>query len=474
MDLTQLYGPGFAGYLAGKDAVRQRDVQGLKGLGMLGNMQRQQEQNELLKRQVQMADLKLQKETQLQKMLMSLIPGQGGAPAASAEAPGASFMDTTPVPMGEGTPPQPAPAPSAPAAQSGGLSSLLRDPNFLATAQLAGLNLAPIARVSMDQYRHANPSAYERAQIENFQRQREFEEKRLTGDQAAAAPIPVRYNGKEYQIDPNQLRTWRADPRNSLRSVQDFVGDMLSGRWPPSGNQPPQEAPTPSMGMPDQPAPANAPQIGAQQPASGAPAFSPPAAVPSKVDLQRQMAIEKKNRELLDGLRSMGVESASKLSNFDAMDQLLDKLGNSTGPAWPLVQSMGNVIRTFAPEAWPKMNEKIGAAEAYATIANPLTLALRQSVSSMLNEKGGGTGMPGAMSDADRDFLQSSLPRLTNSPQGNKLALRMLKAIERRKVEISQMADAYAKDHGGQLDENWPMVLRQFMAKRPMFAGVQF
>lgn len=80
MDLSQLYGPGFAGYLHGKDSVRQRDIQGLQGLGMLSNMQRQQEQ-------IKIAQLSAQKQARMQDLQAQVLQGlMGGGASPAAQA----------------------------------------------------------------------------------------------------------------------------------------------------------------------------------------------------------------------------------------------------------------------------------------------------------------------------------------------------------------------------------------------------
>lgn len=93
MDLSQLYGPGFAGYLHGVDSVRQRDIQGLKGLGMLSNMQHQQEQNKLLSEQIKIAQLNAQKSARMQDLQARALEqvlggGQASAPQGAQQGQG--------------------------------------------------------------------------------------------------------------------------------------------------------------------------------------------------------------------------------------------------------------------------------------------------------------------------------------------------------------------------------------------------
>jgi hypothetical protein len=51
--------------------------------------------------------------------------------------------------------------------------------------------------------------------------------------------------------------------------------------------------------------------------------------------------------------------------------------------------------------------------------------------------------MPGAMSDSDRSFLVSMVPRLTTTPEGQKLIIEARIAQERRSVEVAKLAREY-------------------------------
>jgi hypothetical protein len=57
MDLSQLYGPGYAGYLQGMQSSQDRNMRALQGMGMLSGMQRQQEES---LRAAQMAPLQME------------------------------------------------------------------------------------------------------------------------------------------------------------------------------------------------------------------------------------------------------------------------------------------------------------------------------------------------------------------------------------------------------------------------------
>jgi hypothetical protein len=84
MDLTQMFGPGYAGYLYGRQNRRQNMISGLEGLGMLSNMQRQEQQMELLQQDLVLKKLAEERERRKLAFGLGLLSG-GGAPSAAAE-----------------------------------------------------------------------------------------------------------------------------------------------------------------------------------------------------------------------------------------------------------------------------------------------------------------------------------------------------------------------------------------------------
>ncbi len=84
--------------------------------------------------------------------------------------------------------------------------------------------------------------------------------------------------------------------------------------------------------------------------------------------------------------------------------------------------------------------ETLGAAELLTSIQNRMALLMRNP--------DGGMGMPGALSDADRNFLVASQPGIDKSPAGNRLMVEILKRIEQRKIQIAEMAADWVGSNG--------------------------
>lgn len=106
---------------------------------------------------------------------------------------------------------------------------------------------------------------------------------------------------------------------------------------------------------------------------------------------------------------------------------------------------------------------KDGAANADAirSIANQIALQLRNPA--------GGAGMPGALSDKDREFLQSMVAGLTGTPAGNKLIIDYGKRVAQRSIEVENLRQRYVQ-RNGRLDEGFFRELAQWSEQNPLFS----
>lgn len=104
--------------------------------------------------------------------------------------------------------------------------------------------------------------------------------------------------------------------------------------------------------------------------------------------------------------------------------------------------------------------EGLGPAEAVNAISNQFALELRNP--------SGGAGMPGALSDKDRVFLQSITPGLERTPEGNKLIIDYMKRLAKRDVEIEGLRRDYIKQNK-RLDDGFYEKLSEFSEKNPLF-----
>jgi hypothetical protein len=79
--------------------------------------------------------------------------------------------------------------------------------------------------------------------------------------------------------------------------------------------------------------------------------------------------------------------------------------------------------------------EKLAPAQAFNALANQMTLQARSTAN--------GTGMPGAMSDADREFLRQMVPGLEKQKGTNRALLDIMRRLAEREQAIATIKVNY-------------------------------
>ena len=103
-----------------------------------------------------------------------------------------------------------------------------------------------------------------------------------------------------------------------------------------------------------------------------------------------------------------------------------------------------------------------GSEDAIRSITNRFALELRNP--------SGGAGMPGAMSDSDRNFLASIPPSLANTKEGRALIAMTMRAVNNRDIQIAQLAQEYQEQNQGRLDIKFQKNLRDWSNKNPLMS----
>ncbi|OLP60334.1 hypothetical protein BJF93_15365 [Xaviernesmea oryzae] len=73
-----------------------------------------------------------------------------------------------------------------------------------------------------------------------------------------------------------------------------------------------------------------------------------------------------------------------------------------------------------------------------------------------------GANMPGAMSDADREFLKTMSVSLQNSPQANRLLAQYYLAAQQRAIDLNELRTTYIQQHG-RIDEGFRTVMSDYL-----------
>ena len=115
--------------------------------------------------------------------------------------------------------------------------------------------------------------------------------------------------------------------------------------------------------------------------------------------------------------------------------------------------------RRVAAALFPNVNmEGVPEAEAFRTLSNKMALSMRSTAN--------GEGMPGAMSDADRTFLLQSVPRLQNTPAGNRLIVNSMRDTAQYRAAANTEAARYI--HERRSNQGLSEHMARWMQQNPM------
>jgi hypothetical protein len=184
----------------------------------------------------------------------------------------------------------------------------------------------------------------------------------------------------------------------------------------------------------------------------------PSVSVTTKQEGEESKAVGKYFGEQYADIQKAGLGASGKINRVQRLNQLLD--GVSTGKFTPLGVELASAAQSLGFNIDPKLGNK-QAAEA---LSNEMALELRNP--------SGGAGMPGAMSDSDREFLKKIVPGIEKTPEGRKLISESMMALAKRDQQVAKLARDYRKKHGT-LDEGFYDELLNFSQENPLFTGAE-
>lgn len=149
-----------------------------------------------------------------------------------------------------------------------------------------------------------------------------------------------------------------------------------------------------------------------------------------------------------------GLSATSKINKYNRLNQLLE--GVNTGKLTPLGVEVASAAQSLGFSIDPNLSNK-QAAEA---LSNEMALELRNP--------SGGAGMPGAMSDQDRAYLQNMVPGLSKTPEGRKMMTETATQLAKRDQDVARLARAYRAKRGT-IDEGFYEELQRFAETNPLF-----
>lgn len=188
---------------------------------------------------------------------------------------------------------------------------------------------------------------------------------------------------------------------------------------------------------------------------------SQPAAIVNmpKQEGEFQKAVGKEFGDIYTGAIKSEFAAPRTIANYDRLGNLLSQV--NTGKFRGTITDMKAAAKSLGIDLTAMgIPDDVAPAQATKQISNMLALELRNPA--------GGAGMPGAMSDKDREFLQQSIPSIENDPGAIGKMIEYRKALAKRDQEVGKMARAY-RARTGRFDEGFFDELRDFSEKNPLF-----
>jgi hypothetical protein len=171
-------------------------------------------------------------------------------------------------------------------------------------------------------------------------------------------------------------------------------------------------------------------------------------------------AVGKEMGEQYAGLLKADMNAPVNIGKYQRLGQLLSsvntgKFKGTTTDLKAAAKSLGFDLTALG------IADDVAPAQAARSLTNQLALEARNPA--------GGAGMPGALSDKDREFLVQSIPGLENDPASIPTMIDYRVRLEKRSQQVAKMARAYRKKNGGKFDEGFFDELQEWSEKNPLF-----
>jgi hypothetical protein len=157
-------------------------------------------------------------------------------------------------------------------------------------------------------------------------------------------------------------------------------------------------------------------------------------------------------------LADQGQKAGTMNRQLAELERLYQDPNIAKGGAAESISGMKNLAESFGVDV-----KGLGGEQAVSAITNKMALDLRST--------GEGGGMPGAMSDSDRNFLANMTPNLSKSPEGRKLIIETNRKMVQRQIELAKMATAYEQKNG-QIDVGFQKEMQDYSSANPLFNGM--
>jgi len=170
---------------------------------------------------------------------------------------------------------------------------------------------------------------------------------------------------------------------------------------------------------------------------------------------EQQKDVAKNYATIYNNLQNASMSNPAKISKVQRIGELL------AGFEGGKMSKTSMSIAQAANSAGIKIDPRLPAKEAAEALSGEVALELRSTAN--------GNGMPGAMSDADREFLKGMTPNLALTSEGRKQIIESKVKVMERENKVAEMARQYRKKYGG-LNEDFFTQLQGWSERNPIFA----
>lgn len=161
-------------------------------------------------------------------------------------------------------------------------------------------------------------------------------------------------------------------------------------------------------------------------------------------------------------MQGSGLQARTGMAQTNRLGQLLDQVNtgrftSSTQEIKQMAKGLGVNLEALG------VKDDTAPAQAAQALTGQLALALRNPSQ--------GAGMPGAMSDADRQFLTKMVPGLETTPEGRKLMVEYSTKMYQRQIEMAKIANDFMRSGEAKKDPNaLYQKLQDYADKNPLFS----
>lgn len=361
----------------------------------------------------------------------------GGVSSMSADALGAPWAARPPQPQG--------------ATPAGGAGYQPIPLDRLARAAVGGVNIDPFLKLN-EQARPKGENIRGVGLVNPYNGQ-------------TIAPFPyITESGRGAMSVPNGRGGFRIDvPEGSVYAYSNFqnADEAAKARFDPVTLQPTSPTQSPRIvsraSLFSGPAAPGAPAGAGGQ--GGIPSgMSPATAAAQAADTAQGTEIAKNYGDIYNKLQNASMANGGKIAKFQRVGTLLgDFEGGKLSKTGFELSRLGNSLGI-------KLDPNLSNKEAAESLSNEVALGLRSTAD--------GAGMPGAMSDADREYLKQMTPQMSQTAQGRKLIIDSHVKVLERENQVAKMARAYKQKYG-KMDENFFSQLSDWSTRNPLFQQPQ-